>query len=316
MLSKEKNPVEEMIDDVIKILATKTKVEDLVNNYKNFLENEHPNHVRSYSDRLRNQPASARAEAVTFHFFRSNLDEVQVNEVPNKGGVDFLCKTGTSEFIAEITCLESESVTRRSGLKYEPTENPSVGTFSPITRKLCDTVCGKASQMSGYEIPGMLVIACEHPQADLLFDSFDAQRLLVGDIKIGFSIPNNGKGVNSITELENSCFLRWNQGWELTNRSISSILLFHTSGASAFVLGILHPDPVHKFPPNLLPSIPFARLKQWPPKGGNFKIEWVKYEKTELVALPEPEQHRFWYDLSLRNNETTTDAEIFNSDDV
>ena len=299
MLFREKDPVEAMIDDVIKILAATTKVKDLVDNYKTFLENEHSNHVKSYRDRLRNHPASARAEAVTFHFFRSSLDEVRVNEVPNKGGVDFLCKMGPSEFIAEITCLESKSVTRKSGLKNEPTKNPSVEAFSPITRKLCDTVCRKASQMSGYESPGILVIACEHPKADLLFDFFGAQRLLVGDVKIGFSIPNKGKGVNSITELENSCFLRLNQGWELSNHSISSILLFYISEVSAFVLGILHPDPVHKFPPQLLPSIPFVRLKQWPPEGDSIGIEWVKYEKTELVAISKPEQHIFWYDRSL-----------------
>ena len=299
MLFKEKDPMEAMFEDLIKISAAETKVEDLIENYKNFLENEHSNHVKSYRARLRNQPASARAEAVTFHFFKSNLDKVRVNEVPNKGGVDFLCKTGTSEFISEITSLESESVTRKSGLKYEPTENISVGSFSSITRKLCDTVGSKASQMSGYESPGVLVITSEHPQADLLFDSFDAQRLLVGDIKIGFSIPNKGKEVNSITEFENSCFLQWNQGWELSNRSISSILLFHISGVSAFVLGILHPDPVHKFPPKLLPSIPFVRLKQWPPDGDSIGIEWIKYEKTELVEVSEPKQHRFWYDQGL-----------------
>ena len=296
------NPVVTAINDILKISASKIKVNDLVDNYKNFLENEHLNHVKSYSDRLRDHAASARAEAVTFHFFRSNLDEVRVNEDLNKGGVDFLCQTGTSEFIAEITCLGSESVTRKSGLKYEPTENRSVGTVSPITRKLCDTVCGKASQMSGYENPGILVIACEHPQADLLFDSFDAQSLLVGDIKIGVSIPNDPneqQGVDSITEMENSCFLQWNQGWELINRSVSAILLFHISGVSAFALGILHPDPVHKFPPKLLPSIPFVRLKQWPPEGGRIELEWVKYENTEVVEISEPEQHRFWYDHSL-----------------
>ena len=218
-----------------------------------------------------------------------------MNEDPNKGGVDFLCKIGSSEFIAEITSLQVETVTRKSGLEYKPTKRYSVGTFAPITRKLCDTVCDKASQMSGYNCPGVLVIACKHPLADVLFDAFDAERLLVGDIKIGLS--SSRKSTN-ITELKNSCFLRHNQEWELGNRSISSILLFHISGVSAFVLGILHPDPTHNFLPEFLPSIPFLRLKQWPPNGNNIKTEWVKYEKTELV-IPRPEQHRFWYDLSL-----------------
>ena len=94
MSTREKDPVETMIDDTLKILATTIKVEDLIDNYKDFLENEHPSQVKSYRNRLRDHPASARAEAVTFHFFRSKLDEVRVNEIPNKGGVDFCVKWG------------------------------------------------------------------------------------------------------------------------------------------------------------------------------------------------------------------------------
>ena len=287
--------IEETASDILRMFVSRVKGEDLVTKYAHFLEAEHPSHIAHYRNRLITNSEGAIAEAVTFHFFRSNLDAVQVNEDPNKGGVDFLCKIGDSEFIAEITSLQAATVTRKSGLKYKPTKSPSVGAFSPITRKLCDTVCDKASQMSGYNYPGVLVIACKHPLADLLFDSFDAERLLVGNIKIGLSSLRRS---TNITELKDSCFLRHNQEWELGNRSISSILLFHISEVSAFVLGILHPDPTHKFLPEFLPSIPFLRLKQWPPNGNNIKTEWVKYEKTELV-IPRPEQHRFWYDLSL-----------------
>lgn len=287
--------LEEIANDFLRMCVSRVKGEDLVTKYAHFLEDEHPNHVGHYRNRLTTNPEGAIAEAVTFHFFRSSLDAVQVNEDPNKGGVDFLCKIGSSEFIAEITSLQDETVTRKSGLKYKLTNSPSVGTFAPITRKLCDTVCDKASQMSGYNCPGVLVIACKHSLADVLFDAIDAERLLVGDIKIGLS---SSRESTNVTELKNSCFLRHNQGWELGNRSISSILLFHISGVSAFILGILHPDPTHKFLPEFLPAIPFLRLKQWPPNGNNIETEWVKYEETELI-IPIPEQHRFWYDLSL-----------------
>ena len=289
--------LEEIANDFLRMCVSRVKGEDLVTKYAHFLETEHPSHVAHYRDRLKTNREGAIAEAVTFHFFRYNLDEVQVNEDPKKGGVDFLCKIGSSEFIAEITSLQAETVTRKSGVKYKPTKSSSVGTFSPITRKLCDTVCDKASQMSGYNCPGVLVIACKHSLADILFDAVDAERLLVGNIEIGLS---SSRESTNVTELKNSCFLQHNQEWELSNRSISSILLFHISGVSAFVLGILHPDPTHKFLPKFLPSIPFLRLKQWPPNGNKIKTEWVKYEETELV-IPRPEQHRFWYDLSLND---------------
>ncbi len=287
--------LEETVNDVLRMFVSRVKEKNLVPKYTHFLEDEHPNHVAHYRNRLKTNPEGAIAEAVTFHFFRSNLDTVQVNEEPNKGGVDFLCKIGSSEFIAEITSLQAETVTRKSGLEHKPTKRHSVRPFSPITRKLCDTVYDKAFQMSGYNCPGVLVIACKHPLGGVLFDSSGAERLLVGDIKIGLS---SSRESTNVTELKDSCFLRYNQEWELGNRSISSILLFHISEVSASVLGILHPNPTHKFLPEFLPSIPFLRLKQWPPNDNKIKTEWVKYEKTELI-IPIPEQHGFWYDLSL-----------------
>ena len=290
-------------DDFIKILASKVKVQDLVNNYIQFLEKEYPSLVQPYQARLKDNLTGARAEAVSFHFFRSYVDEIKVNETRNEGGTDFLCKTGDSEFIAEITSISTESVTKKSGLKNELTEGITVQTISPITQKLCDTVNSKQCQMSKYNYPGILIIASDHDLADTLLDPFDTQRLLVGDMTIGVSTPTNRQATQELspinqTELKYGCFLQVNPGWEVCNRSISAVLLFHISGVNAFLLGILHPDPKHKFSPKLLPSIPFIRLKKWPPEGNILEVEWVKYEEPELVVT-NPEQKRFWYDRSL-----------------
>ena len=157
--------------------------------------------------------------------------------------------------------------------------------------------------MSKYNYPGILVIASDHPLADTLFDPFDAQRLLVGDMKIGFSIATKRqemqeRSTTNVTELKYSCFLQVNQDWDVCNRSISAVLLFHITGVNAFLLGILHPDPKYKFSSKLLPSVPFIRLKKWPPDSNVLKVEWVKYEENESVVT-EPEQKTFWYDPSL-----------------
>ena len=51
--------------------------------------------LAEYRDRLHKLTVKVQStEAVTFHFFRSNLDAVQVNEDPNKGGVDFRGEIG------------------------------------------------------------------------------------------------------------------------------------------------------------------------------------------------------------------------------
>ena len=97
---------------------------DLVDNYKDFLDDKHPTRVKSYRALLKHDPASARAEAVMFHFFKANLDHVQVKEDP-KGGVDFRCETGSTEFVVEVTSLDAEAVARESGLKNEISENRS-----------------------------------------------------------------------------------------------------------------------------------------------------------------------------------------------
>lgn len=280
--------------------ATQTEMEDLVHNYKRFLSEKYPTHLKRYCNR---KPDSARAEAVTFHFFKNYSEDVQLKEDPAKGGVDFQCKTDTAKFMAEVTCLDAESVACKSGLKNESPLKRSSEWYSGITGKLFGTAKKKASQISGYDCPRILVIACEHSQADMLLGTSDAADLLTGEQKIAVvPFSNSTANLDSVPDLKNSVFFRFNKEigkLESRRRSISAILLFSTFGANVFVVGILHPDPVHKFPIKFLPSIPFVRLKKWPPKNGTLEIEWVSYKTSDYV-IHEPEPYNFWYDEELR----------------
>ena len=290
--------------DFVKSLGSDIRVQNLVESYERILVENYPQHVKSYKSRLVNQHTSALAEAVSFHFFKSTVDQVQVKEIPNIGGVDFECKIGESIYIAEITSITDKSVKDKSGLEDDLTKIKSVGSYSGITEKLCNIVNSKKSQMSGYDCPAILVIATTHPQGDAVLDSLDAENLLVGDVKIGVSIPSTKQieeGIQSVTDFEYSCFLQCNQEWDTCNRSVSAVLLVHISGVSAFILGLLHPDPEHVFSPKLLPTIPFVRLKEWPPKDNRLQTEWVRHENVELVIPRPKQQYRFWYDPDLRN---------------
>ena len=286
------------------------RASDLVSDYIDFLKSKDPKRINSFQSLLSTQKASAISEAVAFHYFRYYVDIVQVEEVVNKGGVDFRCQTGDTNFVVEVTHLDVEAVENRSGLPNDPTQDNAVGCFSSITKKLYDTADKKAHQMSGYECPGILVIACTHNLADLLFSTSDAENLLVGDTKISVPIPkylltdatkehtpieDPRQNLSSRTDLENAIFFRWNDEWEACNRSISAVLLFHISGANAFVLGILHPEPVHKFPIQFLPSVPFVRLKKWPPEDGLMFTEWIKYEENTECVIRNPEHVSFCY---------------------
>ncbi|MYF98899.1 hypothetical protein F4212_07145 [Candidatus Poribacteria bacterium] len=275
----------------------------LMNNYIQFLKNKYPSLVKPYQTRLKDNLTGARAEAVTFHFFESYVDEVKVNETRKGGGTDFLCKTEDSVFLAEITGIATDTVTNKSGLKNELTEEITIQSPCQITKKLCGIVYDKHSQMSEYNYPGILVITSDHILADTLFDPFNAQCLLIGNMSIGVPIPINGRATpesNPInqTDLKNGCFLQMNQGWDVCNRNISAVLLFHISGVNAFLTGILHPEPIHKFSPKLLPSVSFIRLINWPPDDNILEVEWVKYVGNEIVPT-EPEQTTFGYNVSF-----------------
>ncbi len=290
--------LKEAMIDIPKLLTSNTNLDDLVDNYKRFLNVNYPKHVKSYSIRLKNQPESATAEAVVFSFLDANLDDVQVAEKIDLGGVDFKCKIGGAEFVTEVTCLEAEAVTSQSGLSEG---HRRAGPYRMITNLLRTKASSKAKQMSEYNCPRILVMTCQHSGASLLLGIKGAQDLLTSETKIALASVNSPNRDYLVTELDNSVFFRWeNEHVESCRNSISAILLFSVSGVSAFITGILHPDPVHKFPIEFLPFVPFVRQKKWPPENNKIEIEWVCHRPTQ-GRIREGKPLRFWYDEVLRN---------------
>ena len=282
------------LDDIIKLFASQEGVKDLVENYKCFLSVNHSKHIKPFHNRLQNNPESARAEAVVFSFLVDNHADVQLEEDLAKGGVDFRCKINRTEFVVEVTHLDSESVTHASGL---PDEIPKTGSgrhYSMITPLLRKKASDKASQMSEYNCPRILVITSEHPHASTVLDVRAASDLLTSETKIAISDTPSGE-LDLITGLEDSVFFRLKNGeLESCRQSISAILLFSISGVSAFTVGLLHPDPAYKFSPQLLSSVPFVGVKEWPPENSRIWSEWQNQETRELRC------HRFWYDERFR----------------
>ena len=290
----------------MKKMITFTTITDLVDIYKCFLDDKCPTRVKSYCELLKSQPASARAEAVIFYFFKTNLDEVQIEEDRNKGGVDFRCKTDRTEFVAEVTTLNVESVAHESGLKNQIPKNRSLRSYSRITNLLRTKASDKAKQMAGYDCPRILVITCEHYDADsLLSDRIAAEFFLTSETKITIPHPlSNPKSELGLeTDLKYSAFFRFNETTEeleSCRQSISAILLCATFKYETRVVGILHPDPAHKFPIKFLPSVPFVRLKKWPPENSRIGTEWVIHKLTNgntatEQILDEPKAFSFYY---------------------
>ena len=269
---------------------------EVIESYKLFLEVKYPGHFQTYCNRLKNNPESGKAEAVTFSFLRSIFVDVTLAEDLSTGGVDFLCKLNGVEFIVEITCLEAEAVAAQSGWKNEVAENGSGGSFGMITHMLRTKASSKAAQLSGHDFPRILVITCEHVAADVLLGRHGAETLLTSDTKIEVPIGKEIADVKLITDLKDSVFFRSKNGQlESCRRSISAIFLFSIFADKSLIVGILHPDPEYNLPIKFFPSIPFLRIKKWPPENNVIEIEWVIYK-------PKPEEfyHR---KIELKDNE-------------
>lgn len=252
---------------------------EVIESYKLFLEIKYPGHFQSYCNRLNNNPESAKAEAIAFSFLRSIFVDVTLAEDISTGGVDFLCKSNEGEFVVEVTCLEAEAVAAQAGWKNEIAENGAGGWFCMITHMLRTKASSKATQLSGHDVPRILTITCEHVAADILLGPHGAETLLTSDTKIEIPIGKPIDKVNSITDLKDSVFFKHRNGQlEPCRRSISAILLFSIFADKSYIVGILHPDPVYSLPIKLFPSIPFLRMKKWPPENNMIEIEWVIYK--------------------------------------
>jgi len=209
---------------------------------------------------------------------RTNFDDVKLGEDISTGGPDFFCSSNGVKFIVEVTCIETESVANQSGWKKEVphTPNKTAFFFGMITHMLRTKVSSKTAQLSGYHIPGILIIASEHIGADFLLGPSSAEILLTSDTKIEVPI---GKPINKVglsTDLKDSIFFRFKNGsLELCRRNISAIFLISIFDDKSLIVGILHPDPKYVFPIMLLPTVPFVRMKKWPPENNIIEIEWV-----------------------------------------
>jgi hypothetical protein len=262
---------------------------EIVESYKIFLEVKYPGNFENFCNRLKNHPESAKAEAVLFSVLRPVFCEVKIAEDISTGGVDFLCISDRSKFIIEVTCLETDSVAKQSGLKNEIPENGSPGWFSLITHKLRTKASSKAGQVSAVTIPRLLAITTEHFSGDILLGPRAAEFLLTSDTKIEVPIGKPIDEIGMVTDLKDSVFFRLRNGsLESCRKSISAIFLVHILADKCSILGVLHPDPEYDFPIKLFPNVPFIRTKKWPPENNQIETEWVIYSppRAEFYYRP------------------------------
>ena len=252
-------------------------VNNLVDEFKHFLNGNHSEHFNAFNQRYNHHPEAAKAEAVVFSFFNQNGYDIRVEETSkNKGGVDFRVRTANSEFVVEVTSVSQNTFTKKSGV---PTKFKSSKVFTVsscrVARRIRQEAFDKAGQMSGYNCPAILVITSEHLQYGHILQNknapFGASMFMMSPP--GIAIEHNPKIRDDDTEtptsltsgnatnLEYSLFLKFNKRGriEFCRKQISAVLLFYIRTHEASIVGLLHPKPIYRFSHKILPSVPFMK---------------------------------------------------------
>jgi hypothetical protein len=259
------------------------KLNQLLENYKNFIELKFPQHYKYFCKIEKNNPVSARAQAVVHSLLESNRVHVEIYEDPSTGGADFLCETFGNKFLVEVTSVDSEAVAKKSNIPDDIPNEIKAHTFSQITLLLQRKASAKTGQLANENYPRVLAITSEHIANGVLFGNFSVKEFMTGVTKISVDLTSSKLQHQDITELHASAFLRQDsQGnIELCRKSISAIMLVQVNNDSCGTYGLLHPQPIVEFRYELLPNIPFLRINPWPIENNKIFCEWI-------IDNPEP----------------------------
>lgn len=266
-----------------------TDINNMVDSYKGLLRSLSPTHYKQFCERENADKDSALAEALVFTAMQ-RTHKVSLLE-DGKGGADFFCETlgnPKEAFVLEVTSLNSESVSKKSGIENKVPEPEDGGAYELANALIWTKVSNKAPQLADYPFPRVLAIFLNHFSADLFMSRFPIRQLMTGRDLIQIKIDDPHMESKSVTHLEESLFFRLNKDtkrFEICRQSISAILLFTAEHHQSHVYGMTHPQPSIPFPINYLPDIPFCRINPWPPVNGILNTEWTTYSPPSASIL-------------------------------
>jgi hypothetical protein len=210
---------------------------------------------------------------------------VEPGETVDGGGPDFriLDRPG-GELVAVVECtnLQTAELEARSGV---PSGAPRwSGQVAPLHDLMLLIARRKARQLEGHPVPRFLFIGSDHTWADFfLFDETTVAGLLRGGDYLRLTRTTEGTAADAATDLGGAAFFYFDANGVVVakRRSISAIVLVTWGRGDATMRGALHPDPASKASVELLPGVPFARLKTWPVVEA-LEIEWTIADPAAL----------------------------------
>lgn len=243
-----------------------------------------PEHFRKFQNTLNANLEAAIGEIVIFDLLRQSRLKPQPSDIPGTGGADFICSPeGREQFVVEVTAVGEDAVERKTGIARGGPE----GTFGyrVMTGAIRTRISSKASQLAGYQFARVLAITTTHRFTFGAFGREGSEALLTSDLKFQFPLGEPDPEFTAVTDLTNSIFFKPDRNGHIVRcrESISAILLvtINVHDGISCVVGILHPEPLHRFSVENLPEVPFLRLNEWPVKNNEIKCHWE-------IASPRP----------------------------
>lgn len=241
---------------------------ELVDEHRQWLRVCDQRHERKWERLLRADSEAAACEAAVRRFLASNGIAVFPNESLNgrRGGPDFRCERGGNCFLVEATCLRIETVTNRTGLPH--LVEPGGRYLKSLNAALVSEIVNKAAQCSGSADPTLVAVGTFHEYASLacINDQF-VRMLLTGEpvVRVEVNRPT-GRRINGpiwTTDLWPSAFVgpHGDDSFKHNRKSVSGVLVCGFGVSPPRVRGILHPAPVRPLNRQLLPAVPFFRLR-------------------------------------------------------
>ena len=145
-------------------------------------------------------------------------------------------------------------------------------------------IIGRIKQKSGRtpsEVPLVVVVGTFHSLGGLAVDPLQLEELLVGRRR---SFLREGKA--AVEPMEGAFFNTHRETGELcrARQNVSAAVVAALHGDSLRVLGVLNPNAARRFYPDLLPDVPFARLRGDAPEGKAPSVEWVCGQPTRTIG--------------------------------
>lgn len=230
-------------------------LEQVIDSYHEYLQRSvGQREAMQYRARRASNFEAAATEAVVFEMLQQDALEPLVYERvgQTKSKPDFVCGQGVNKFYVEATSFREDKVTRGTGLPARDIELDRAYNFELMTREICQRVEEKSGK---YHVRNPLVLA--------LGSHHTFSHVAFGDLAVRQALEC---GVFQLGEHDTV---------EARHRDISCVLLLQLDETTWRAQGMLHPDPCHTIPANLLPDVPFARITPWPPKGTKLNVGWT-----------------------------------------